>query len=185
MVNKKAYFQGGGGVNQPTPGQKKYRSDKAITVQPRFVEPFYRNYDLYDVEGVDGPAKHGPGSGWNHMNEFKSIKDFLDFRRQKLNGKYVAEDTWIEDTAANRKQRVEKMKIRASLLNQIVKIAQNDIKIGGHFETRCKNCNAVVAQCRCPSFIHKNGKEKEIRYVDFCNSCKKIASKECKDSDIV
>src|SRR5271168_4317702 len=124
MVNKKAYFQGGGGVNEPTPGQKKYRSDKAITVQPRFVEPFYRNYDLYDVEGVDGPAKHGPGSGWNHMNEFKSVKDFLDFRRQKLKGKYVAEDTYI--TEQNHQDREARMKLRADLLRGLIKTAADD-----------------------------------------------------------
>lgn len=126
MVNKKAYYLGGGGVNEPTPGKKKYPSDKAIVVQPRFVEPFYRNYDLYDVEGVDGPAKHGPGSGWNHMNEFKSIKDFLEYRRQRLQGKYVATDDWIEDTKANRKERVEKMKLRATFFSQIVKTAADE-----------------------------------------------------------
>jgi hypothetical protein len=117
---------GGGGVNEPTPGKKKYPSDKAIVVQPRFVEPFYRNYDLYDVEGVDGPAKHGPGSGWNHMNEFKSIKEFLDYRRERLKGKYVATDDWIEDTAANRKQRVEKMKLRAQFFAPIIKLAAKE-----------------------------------------------------------
>lgn len=125
-IKREAYFQGGGGVNEPTPGEKKYKSDTAITVQPRFVEPFYRNYDLYDVEGVDGPAKHGPGSGWNHMNEFKSIKDFLEYRRQRLQGKYVATDDWIEDTKANRKERVEKMKLRATFFSQIVKTAADE-----------------------------------------------------------
>ncbi len=117
---KKAYFQGGGGVNEPTPGTKKYKSDPAILVQPRFEEPFYRNYDLYDTEGIDGPAQYGPGSGWNHIMEHKSIKEFLDFRRQRLKGKYVADDFWIEDNEANRKQRVEKMKIRANLLSRVM-----------------------------------------------------------------
>src|SRR5271166_4525721 len=109
MINKRSYYQGGGGVNEPTPGEKKYKVDKAITVQPRFVEPFYRNYDLYDVPGVDGPAKHGPGSGYSHMNEFKSIKDFLEYRRQRLRAKYVADDSYIEDKPANYKERVSKM----------------------------------------------------------------------------
>lgn len=128
--NKKAYFQGGGGVNEPTPGKKKYVSDTAIVVQPRFEEPFYRNYDLYDVEGVSGPAKYGPGSGWHHMHEFKSIKDFLNWRRQRLHDKYVADDFWIEDTEANRKQRVEKMKVRAELFGRMIKSAQRNYDLG-------------------------------------------------------
>jgi hypothetical protein len=169
MPNKKAYYQGGGGVNEPTPGKPKYKADKAITVQPRFVEPFYRNYDLYDVEGVDGPAKHGPGSGWNHMNDFNSVKEFLDFRRQKLKGKYVAEDSWIEDTVANRKERVEKMKLRASALNRIVKTASGD-----HFRILCSNCGATTAQCRCPGYFH-DSEPQTIRYADSCGVCKKTA----------
>lgn len=139
---------GGGGVNEPTPGKKKYKSDTAIVVQPRFVEPFYRNYDLYDVEGVDGPAKHGSGSGWSHMNEHKSVKDFLEFRRKRLQGKYVAEDSWIEDTSANRKERVEKMKIRASLLSKLVKTATK----------KCKDSDVVYTDSRdayiCGNCLH-------------------------------
>lgn len=54
-MNKKSYFQGGGGVNEPKPKKKKYKSDDAIVVQPRFEEPFYSNYDLYDV-GDTGPG---------------------------------------------------------------------------------------------------------------------------------
>lgn len=126
MPNKFAYFQGGGGVNEPEPKKKKYPVDKAIVVQPRFKEPFYYNYDLYDAEGVSGPAQHGPGSGWNHMDEHKSIKEFLDFRRKRLEGKYVADDSYIEDTPANYKERVNKMKIRASLFDKIVKQAADE-----------------------------------------------------------
>ena len=121
MPNKKAYYLGGGGVNEPTPGEKKYKSDKAIVNQPRFVEPLYRNYDLYDVKGV-----HGPGAGWHHMSNFKSIKEFIEFHRQHMRGKYVAEDDWIEDTSANHRERVEKMKIRSLLLAEIIKISKKD-----------------------------------------------------------
>ena len=122
MVNKRAYFQG---TEEPAPkGQKKYKEDPSILVQPRFEEPFFRNYDLYDVCGIDGPAQYGPGSGWNHMNEHKSVQEFLEFRRKRLKGKYVADDFWIEDTAANYKQRTEKMKVRALLLSRMVKEAQ-------------------------------------------------------------
>jgi hypothetical protein len=76
--NKKAYYQG---TEEPTPGKKQYKSDPAILVQPRFEEPFYRNYDYMDTEGIDGEPQYGPGSGWNHVMEHKSIKEFLDFRR--------------------------------------------------------------------------------------------------------
>jgi hypothetical protein len=123
LLNKLAYFQGGGGVNEPTPGQKKYPSDKAIVVQPRFKEPFYRNYDYMDSEGVDGEPVHGPGSGWNHMTDHKSVQDFLEFRRKRLHNKYVAEDSWIEDSLSNYKERVNNMKIRADLLHGMVKTA--------------------------------------------------------------
>ena len=65
MSNKKAYFQGGGGVNEPTPKKKKYKSDPAIVVQPRFEEPLYRNYDLYNV-----PGNHGPGAGYHDLTKY-------------------------------------------------------------------------------------------------------------------
>lgn len=121
---KKAYFQGGGGINEPTPGKKKYKSDKAIVVQPRFEEPFYRNYDLYDVPGVSGgEPKHGPGAGWNSMHKYKSISEFLKAKRKKLKDKYKADDSWIEDTESNRKERISKMKTRANLISKITKMA--------------------------------------------------------------
>lgn len=100
---KKSYFQGGGGVNEPTPGKKKYKSEKAIIVQPRFKEPFAKNYDLYDVDG-----EHGPGSGWNHMHEYKSILEFLKSKR-KYKDKFKAEDSYT--------------KARINLLNRIIKTA--------------------------------------------------------------
>jgi hypothetical protein len=127
-IVSKAYFQGGGGVNEPTPGKPKYKAQPAITVQPRFVEPFYRNYDLYNTEGVDGHAKHGPGAGWHHMNEYKSIKEYLEHQRQRLKGKYVAEDTYI--TEENHKEREKKMKLRATLLNKIIKESQRNYDFG-------------------------------------------------------
>jgi predicted amidophosphoribosyltransferase len=33
-----------------------------------------------------------------------------------------------------------------------------------HFKTLCRNCGAVVEQCRCPG-------PKTVRYVEFCESC--------------
>jgi hypothetical protein len=123
--NKRAYFQGGGGVNEPEPKKKKYKSDKAITVQPRFKEPFYRNYDVYETEGVDGAPKLGPGAGWHHMNDYKSIQEFLAAKRKHMKDKYKADDTWIEDNWQNHKERTEKMKTRASLLNRFIKTADH------------------------------------------------------------
>jgi len=78
-VNKMAYFQGGGGVNEPEPKKKKYPSEKAEKVEPRFDEPFYRNYDLYDVPGP------GPGGGYHTIQRYKSISEFLKNKRKKQN----------------------------------------------------------------------------------------------------
>lgn len=121
--NKRGYYRGGGGENEPTPGKKKYKADPAILVQPRFKEPFYRNYDAYETEGVDGAPKLGPGAGWHHMHEYKSIKDFLDAKRRHMKKKYKAEDSWIEDTESNRKERIDNMKTRATILSRLTKNA--------------------------------------------------------------
>jgi len=118
--NKNAYFQG---TEEPTPKKKKYKSEKAILIQPRFKEPFYRNFDLYDVDGVDGEPKLGPGAGWNHMHKYKSIQEFRDAKRKYMKNKYKADDFWIEDNESNRKQRIKNMKVRASFINLIVKTA--------------------------------------------------------------
>lgn len=121
-----AYFQGGGGVNEPSPGKKKYKSDKAIVVQPRFKEPFYRNYDVYDVPGPDGkPSELGPGSGWHGlMKNYKSIADFLKAKRKRMKDKYKAEDNWIkEDTSSRKTERKQKMKARSSILCKLTKYA--------------------------------------------------------------
>jgi hypothetical protein len=55
---------------------------------PQHVYPrdpvFYRNYDLYNTEGVDGPAKQGPGTGfYQNMNKYKSVSDFLRKKRKQ------------------------------------------------------------------------------------------------------
>lgn len=120
ITKKQAYFQGGGGVNEPAPKKKKYPSDKAIVVQPRFEEPFYKNYDV--------PGKHGPGAGWNDMGKYKSISEFLKDKRKKLKNKYKADDSWIEDDGKITKNPA--IKSRATFLSRILKIAkldQNDI----------------------------------------------------------
>lgn len=179
MVNKKSYYLGGGGINEPSPGEKKYHSDTAIVNQSRFVEPFYRNYDLYDAEGVNGPPKHGPGAGWHHMHNFKSIKDFIEFHRQRMRGKYVAQDDWIEDTEANRRQRVEKMKIRASLLQVMVKNANRPCKDSDieYTDSRdafiCGNCLHMSENCKSspkPTAKELHAiKNRNTRHIDWRN----------------
>jgi len=121
MPSKNAYFQGGGGVNEPTPHKKKYKTDPSIILQPRFVEPFYRNYDLYQTEGVDNPL--GPGSGWSHINNYTSIADFLSAKRKQMKNKYTPDDSYIEDSTENFQKRKSKMKARAALLAKLTKIA--------------------------------------------------------------
>lgn len=55
---------------------------------PQHVYPrppvFYKNYDLYETEGVDGPAKQGPGTGfYQNMNKYKSVSDFIRKKRKQ------------------------------------------------------------------------------------------------------
>jgi hypothetical protein len=108
--SKKAYFQG---TEEPSPKKKKYKSDPALVNQPRFKEPLYRNYDLYDT-----PGEHSPGSGYHHLLEFKSVKDFLNDRRKKMKDKYKADDSWQLDNGT----RVKK-KARSNLLGRLIKVA--------------------------------------------------------------
>jgi hypothetical protein len=173
--SKKAYFQGGGGVNEPTPGKPKYKAEPAILVQPRFEEPFYRNYDVYNTEGVDGPAKYGPGAGWHHMHEYKSIKEYLQHQRQRLKGKYVADDMWI--TEENRKKRVEMMSVRASLLSRIVKTAASDENDGPNFDygdgaydamSKGKKMETITdAPHRSPGAFFADDNELDFQYDDI------------------
>ena len=109
VKNKYSYFQG---TEEPKPKKQQYKPDDSIVVQPRFVELFYRNYDLYDV-----PGKHGPGTGAYRMDKHKSVKDFIKSKRKKLKNKYKAQDSYKSE---ERKKRIE---ARMSLLNNIVKHA--------------------------------------------------------------
>jgi hypothetical protein len=118
-VDKKAYFQGGGGENKPEPKKKKYKSDPAIVVQPRFKEPFYRNYDLYNV-----PGEHGPGAGYHDMEKYKSISEFLKAKRKKLKDKYKADDSWIMDDNSKSKKNPDR-KARMAIFESIIKNADH------------------------------------------------------------
>jgi len=118
-VNKKAYFQGGGGVNEPTPGEKKYKSDPALLIQPRFEEPLYYNYDLYTIPGME---HIGPGTGYHGLQNYDSVQEFLEARRQRMKGRYVADDSWILDDNSKTKKNPN-IKARATLLSKLVKTA--------------------------------------------------------------
>lgn len=83
------YYQG---TEEPTPKKKKYKvdpmqdhlRDKEDRQVKEPLQVFYKNYDLYDTDGVDGPAKQGPGTGlYQHMNEYKSVADFKKKKRKK------------------------------------------------------------------------------------------------------
>jgi hypothetical protein len=126
MENKKAYYQGGGGVNEPTPGKKKYKSDTAITVQPRFVEPFYRNYDLYTIPGMEDV---GPGTGWHGLQNYKSVQEFLEARRARLRPRYIADDSWILDNGKKTKKNPD-IKARAAIFVKLLKTAGPNYDLG-------------------------------------------------------
>lgn len=125
-LNKKSYFQGGGGVNEPTPGEKKYKSDTAIVVQPRFKEPFYRNYDLYTIPGME---EVGPGTGWHGLQDYKSVQEFLKDRRERLKPRYVADDSWIIDSGQHVKKNPDR-KARMSIFEKIIKTAGPNYDLG-------------------------------------------------------
>lgn len=121
LLRKLAYFQGGGGVNEPTPGQKKYQSDPAIVVQPRFKEPFYRNYDLYTIPGME---EVGPGTGYHDLQNHKSVQEFLEARRKRLAPRYKADDSWIQDNGDRTKS--PNIKARAEIFSRIIKTAADE-----------------------------------------------------------
>lgn len=126
MSVKKAYFQGGGGVNEPTPGEKKYKSDPALVVQPRFEEPFYRNYDLYTIPGME---HIGPGTGYHGLQNYDSVQEFLEARRSRMKGRYVADDSWQLDSGKRTKENPG-IKARAAIFERIIKQAGPNYDLG-------------------------------------------------------
>ena len=121
-TNKVAYFQGGGGVNEPTPGKKKYKSAPAIVVQPRFKEPFYHNYDLYTIPGMEDI---GPGTGWHGLQNYKNVQEFLEDRRERLGPRYVADDSWQIDNGERVKKNPDR-KARLDIFERIVRRAADE-----------------------------------------------------------
>jgi hypothetical protein len=124
MSVKEGYFQGGGGVNEPTPKKKKYKSEPALVVQPRFKEPFFRNYDLYNT-----PGEHSPGAGYHDMEKYKSVQEFLKAKRKRRKGKYKAEDSWQQDDGKRTKKNPN-IKARAALFSEIIKTAGPNYDLG-------------------------------------------------------
>jgi hypothetical protein len=125
-VNKKGYFQGGGGVNEPTPGEKKYKSDPALVVQPRFEEPFYYNYDLYTIPGMEDI---GPGTGYHGLQNYDSVQEFLEARRSRMKGRYEADDSWQLDSGKRTKENPG-IKARAAIFERIIKTAGPNYDLG-------------------------------------------------------
>ncbi len=121
-LNKSGYFQGGGGVNEPEPKKKKYKSEPALVVQPRFKEPFYRNYDLYNT-----PGEHSPGAGWHDMEKYKSVQEFLKAKRKKLKDKYKPDDSWQIDSGKRvKKKKKASIEARSAIFERIIKNAEHD-----------------------------------------------------------
>jgi hypothetical protein len=115
LLHKKSYYQG---TENPKPKKQQYKPEKAIVVQPRFKEPFYKNYDLYETEGVSGPAKHGPGSGfYQNIKNYKSVSDFLKKKRENNKGKYKSD----EQKKRSRKKKMANRRIQ--ILASITKVA--------------------------------------------------------------
>ncbi len=153
--SKIAYFQGGGGVNEPTPGKKKYKSDPAIVAQPHFVEPFYRNYDLYTIPGME---HIGPGSGYHGLQNYKSVAEFLKARRDRLKPRYVADDSWQIDSGERVKKNPDR-KARMAAFESIIKTADE------HEHLQCGNCGSMIRQCKCMT--------DKVKIVPSCESCRK------------
>ena len=106
---KNSYFQG---TETPAPHKKKYEVDptqdhlrnKEDRQVKEPVRVFYKNYDLYDTEGVDGPAKQGPGTGlYQKMDEYKSVSDFRKKKRKKSIRKRQAAILYILSKTDNNK----------------------------------------------------------------------------------
>jgi hypothetical protein len=166
-IDKKSYFQGGGGVNEPTPGEKKYKSDPAILAQPRFKEPFYRNYDIYEIPGFE---HIGPGAGYHSLQQYKSVQEFLEARRGKLKGKYVADDSWIQDSGKITKE--NPIKARASIFERIIKTAGPNYDLGqGLYDNMDKYDSVKEFRQKSPHgptvLMNLKPKKKDVNHIDF------------------
>lgn len=115
--NKEGYYQG---TEKPAPKKQKYKPEPAAPAQPRFKEPFFKNYDLYETEGVDGPAKHGPGAGlYQNMDKYKSVSDFLAKKRKRNKDKYKADDSPKKSRSQRRMALLQKIAIDFPVDDQV------------------------------------------------------------------
>lgn len=74
----KAYFQGAGEANEPSPKKKKYKGEPINQDLTKARGVFFKNYDLYDT---GGPS---PGTGlYQHMSEYESVSDFRRKKRKE------------------------------------------------------------------------------------------------------
>jgi len=118
QFNKLSYFQG---TEEPTPGKKQYKSEPALVIQPRFKEPFYYNYDLYAIPGME---EIGPGTGYHGLQNYQSVEQFLKDRRNRLKSRYVADDSWKLDNGKLTKHNPN-ITARSLLLNKLIKLAKD------------------------------------------------------------
>jgi hypothetical protein len=79
---------------------------------------------LYNV-----PGQYGPGSGYHELMKHPSVKEFLEFRRKRLQGKYVANDSWQLDNGKRTKENPN-IKARAAIIYKIIKIAGPNYDLG-------------------------------------------------------
>jgi len=97
-----------------------------LVVQPRFEEPFYRNYDLYTIPGME---HIGPGTGYHGLQNYDSVQEFLAARRKRMEGRYVADDSWQLDSGKRTKENPN-IKARAAIFHKIIKNAGPNYDLG-------------------------------------------------------
>ncbi len=139
-----AYYQG-------TEDPKTYKKEKAIVVQPRFEEPLYRNYDLYEDK-----TKKGPGGGlYQNMNQYDNTEDFIS-QKNELKNRYVAEDSYIKEEQEKIKPSPT-VKAMNDLANQyLVKIAK-DKKKKLDPKAKVRNRGSVCCSAESPNVTdHKD-----------------------------
>jgi len=83
-LDKDAYFQGGGGVNEPTPGKPKYESEDYTTVRDKEDKQMVGQSPFPDTGAIDG--LHPSPASCDEKDELKR-KQMLS--RAKLSGKFV------------------------------------------------------------------------------------------------
>jgi len=151
--NKKAYMLGGEKAHEEATTKRPYKADPALVMQPRFKEPFYHNYDVYEVDGVDGKAEHGPGEGWHAMQNYKSVADFLKDRRKRSKTKYHADDSWKQDDGS-----ITKNPKASKARMEFLFIIKNS---NSHNHFTCTGCGH---KCRCI----ESGKN-IVKSCQYCN----------------